>query len=279
MEEIGVTLPDPQAFETTWEEILEWMQKAHKASGDKVERYGYAWAGGDSGLTIQSRWFGGDMMNAEGTKSIFQDDENALKGLRTTYDLAVNKKLCPAAGALGTGVSYEIALAEGRLAMYQGGSLNARNALQAVKDPNVCKVGCILFPKRPDGKIPSQIRGGAWQIHKTTKVPQIAYEFAYHLTSKDGCLGFNLFGGNTAFVRPDVLPLLWVQAPIFKHWESNLKSGMVINAPANSRGREFTDVMNQMGAKLMDSIKPMPFEEGVKEMATEIQKVLDTPPA
>jgi hypothetical protein len=34
-----------------------------------------------------------------------------------------------------------------------------------------------------------------------------------------------------------------------------------------------------MGAKVMDAIKPMPFEQGIKEMAAEIQKILDTPPA
>ena len=280
MQEIGVAeLPDPQAFETTWEQILEWVEKAHKASGDRVERYGYNWAGGEAGFTIQARWFGGDLIDAEGTKTTFQDDDKALKGLQTTYDLVVNKKLTPVAGALGQGVSSDVACAEGRLAMYQGGSLNAINCQRAVKDPNVAKINVILFPKRADGKIPSQIRGGAWQVHRTSKVPAIAYEFIKHLTSKDGCLGFNMFGGNTALVRPDVLPLLWVQAPMYKNFESNLLNGMVINAPANSRGREFTDVIAQMGAKLMDAIKPVPFEQGVAEMAAEIQKILDTPPA
>ena len=61
--------------------------------------------------------------------------------------------------------------------MFHCGSLCAINSQQAVKDPNVAKIDVILFPKREDGKIPSQIRGGGWQIHKTSKVPAIAYEF------------------------------------------------------------------------------------------------------
>ena len=56
-------------------------------------------------------------------------------------------------------------------------------------------------------------------------------------------------------------------------------NGMVINAPANSRGREFTDAIAQNGAKVMDAIKPVPFEQGIQDMADEIQKILDTPPA
>jgi len=280
LKELGVDpMPDPATYSTTWEQILEWIEKSRVASGDKVDRYGYNWAGGEAGFTVMSRWFGGDLINAEGTKTTFQDDEKALKGLKMAYDLVVTRKLAPAPGAFGQGVSNETACAEGRLTMFHCGSLCAINSQNAVKDNTKAKIGVILFPKRDDGKIPSQIRGGAWQIHKTSKAPAIAYEFAYHLTSKDGCLGFNLFGGNTALVRPDVLPLLRVQKPLYKHFENNLMNGMVINAPANSRGREFTDAITQNGAKLMDAIQPMPFEQGIEEMAKEIQKVLDQPPA
>jgi len=280
LQEIGVAeLPDPTLYSTTWEQILEWIDKSRKASGDKVERYGYQWAGGDAGFNVMARWFGGELINPEGTQCVFQDDEKALKGLRMIYDLVVTKKLTPAPGSFGQGVSNEVACAEGRLTMWHCGSLCAVNAQRAVKDNTIAKINVILFPKRDDGKIPSQIRGGAWQVHKTSSHPVIAYEFIKHIAGKDGCLGFNLFGGNTALVRPDVLPLLRVQVPMYKNFEGNLLNGMVIHAPANSRGREFTDVVAQMGAKLMDAIQPMPFEEGVEEMASEIQKILDTPPA
>ena len=280
IKELGVeALPDPTTYSTTWEQILEWIHKSHKASGDKVDRYGFQWAGGEAGFTVMSRWFGGDLINAEGTKTIFQDDDKALKGLKTVYDLVVTEKLTPAPGALGQNVSSEIACAENRLTMYHCGSLCAVNAQRAVKDPTKASINVILFPKREDGKVPSQIRGGAWQVHRTTKVPEIAYQFVKELTSKEGCFGFNNFGGNTALVRPDVLPLLRVQIPMYKNFEGNLLNGMVINAPANSRGREFTDAIAQNGAKVIDPIKPMPFEQGIKEMAAEIQKILDMEPA
>jgi ABC-type glycerol-3-phosphate transport system substrate-binding protein len=280
LKELGVDpMPDPTTYSTTWEQILEWIEKSRIASGDKVDRYGFNWAGGEAGFTVMSRWFGGDLINAEGTKCTFQDDEKALKGLKMVYDLVVTKKLAPAPGAFGQGVSNETACAEGRLTMFHCGSLCAINSSRAVKDNTKAKIGVILFPKREDGKVPSQIRGGGWQVHKTSKAPAIAYEFIKHIAGKDGTLGFNMFGGNTALTRPDVLPLLRVQAPLYKNFEGNLMNGMVINAPANSRGREFTDAITQNGAKVMDAIQPVPFEQGIADMAKEIQKVLDTPPA
>jgi ABC-type glycerol-3-phosphate transport system substrate-binding protein len=280
LEEIGVTeIPDPQEFETSWEQIDEWIAKAHIASGDTVQRYGYQFAGGEAGFTIQSRFFGGDFINPEGTQTIFQDDENALRGLRWTYDKVVDKGFTPVPGALGQGVTNDVACAEGRLAMYQGGSLNAINADRAVKDPNVARIGVILFPRRPDGRIASQLRGGAWQVSRLSKVPQIAFEFIKHLSSKEGTFGFNMFGGNTALVRPDVMPLLMAQMPLYSHYLTNLSDGIGINAPANSRGREFTDAIGQNGAALMDAISPMPFDEGIRQLATEVQRVLDEPPA
>jgi len=280
LSDLGVkALPDPATYSTTWEQILDWIPKSRKATGDKVDRYGFGYYVGEAALTVSARWFGGDLISADGTKVTFLDDPNALKGLKTVYDLVVTNKQAPVPGALGQGVTLETACAEGRLTMFHCGSLCALTAQRAVKDPTKSKINEILFPKRPDGKIPSQIRGGGWQVHKTSKVPAIAYQFCKELTSKDGCFGFNSFGGNTALVRPDVLPLLEAQIPLYKNFENNLMNGMVINAPANSRGREFTDVLAQVGGALMDMIKPVPFDQGAKTLATEMQKILDMAPA
>ena len=81
------------------DKVEEWIAKAHIASGDTVQRYGYAYSGGEAGFTIQSRFFGGDLINSEGTKTIFQDDEQALRGLRWTYDKVVDQKFTPVPGA------------------------------------------------------------------------------------------------------------------------------------------------------------------------------------
>ena len=66
---------------------------------------------------------------------------------------------------------------------------------------------------------------------------------------------------------------------VYGWFENNLVEGMRINAPANSRGREFTDAINQYGAALMDPKTVIPFEQGINQLADAVQKVLDTPPA
>ena len=43
------------------------------------------------------------------------------------------------------------------------------NVRDAIKDPNVVKMKAILFPKRSDGKYPSQTRGGTWQVGSKSK--------------------------------------------------------------------------------------------------------------
>ena len=279
LEADGVKTPDPLKYDVSFEQMAEWIKKYHKPgkSADTADRYGFGWAGGDAGYAVMSRWFGGDFMNPEGTKVTFRDDEKALKGLKWCYDLVVTQKLSPVPGAIT--VTYDVACAEGRIFMYHCGSLCAFNAEKAVKDAKVAKISVILFPKRADGKVPAQIRGGTWNVHKTSKLPLIAWEFVKNLSSKDAIIGFNLFGANTSLVRPDVLPALKSNRTVYGWFENNLVEGMRINAPANSRGREFTDAINQYGAALMDPKTVIPFEQGINQLADAVQKVLDTPPA
>jgi ABC-type glycerol-3-phosphate transport system substrate-binding protein len=161
--------------------------------------------------------------------------------------------------------------------MYHCGSLCVINANKAITDPELAKIGQILFPIREDGKIPSQLRGGTWNINKATQYPQAGYEFIKHLAGKEGTIGFNLFGGNGALGRPDVLPVLAAQNPLYNWFVGNLANGMVIHNPGNSRGREYTDALNQWGAKMMDPVEVVPFEQGLQDLYENVQKVLDMP--
>jgi len=279
LENDKVPVPDPVKYDVTFDQMLEWIQKYHVPgkSADTADRYGFAWAGGDAGFTVMSRWFGGDFMNPEGTKCMLLDDPNALKGVQWVYDIVVKKKLSPVPGAITVG--NDVGCAQGRVFMYHCGSLCAVTANASALDKTVAKISVLLFPKRTDGKIPSQIRGGTWNIHKSSKVPQIAWEFIKTLSSKDGELLFNLIGGNTALTRPDILAPLESKTPIYKWFEGNLQNGMKINAPGNGRGTEYSDAITQIGAKLMDPVNPIPFEQGCQALRDAVQKVLDTPPA
>jgi ABC-type glycerol-3-phosphate transport system substrate-binding protein len=279
LEADGIAVPDPLKYDVSFDQMAEWIKKYHKPgkTADTAERYGFAAAGGEAGCTVMSRWFGGDLINPEGTKVTFLNDEKALKGLRWAYDLVVKQRLAPVPGAFTAG--NDVACAEGRLFMYHCGSLCHYTASQSVKDPKVAKLSVLLFPKREDGKIPSQIRGGTWNVHKTSKLPQIAWEFVKTLSSKDGEIGFNIFGGNTGLTRPDIMDVLKAKTPTYKWFENNLINGMLINCPGNSRGREYTDALGQYSTKLYDPVNVISFEQGAQELSDAVQKVLDMPPA
>ena len=110
-------------------------------------------------------------------------------------------------------------------------------------------------------------------------MPEASYQFVKHIAGKEGSFGFNLVGGNGALVRPDVVELLIANNPIHKWFIPNLENGIPAHAPANSRGREYTDAVAQWTSLLLDPNQPVPFEQGLKDLNDNIQKVLDRPEA
>jgi ABC-type glycerol-3-phosphate transport system substrate-binding protein len=163
--------------------------------------------------------------------------------------------------------------------MNWSGSLDVRNLKRDAKDAAVVEAWQILFPTREDGRFPSQIRGGTWNILNGTAYPTEAFEFIKHITSTEGCYSFNLVAGQGAFVRPDVMPQLMEQDPVHEWFVPNLENGIPAHAPANSRGREYTDAVAQWGALLLDPNQPVEFEQGLQDLADNIQVVLDMEPA
>ena len=281
--EMGIPVPDPAGHDVSMETIAEWANTfyiAGKGPGE-VERYGIAVGGGESSLSVICRAFSGDLINADGSKSLVLE-EGALEGLRWAYDLNVVDKVC-AQGADFPGRRLEQgAWVEGKLTMVHGGSWQHGNAMKSLKempDPKLAKQGNLFFPKQPDGRIPCQIRGGTWNVNSKSKAPDVAWEFVKHLTNLEGSVGLTLVGGGITITRPDMLPVLKASSFFFEWFEENLLNGIVIHEPGNSRGREYTSAVNQIGAKLMDWRNPVPFDEGVQELNDAIQKALDLPEA
>jgi ABC-type glycerol-3-phosphate transport system substrate-binding protein len=253
--------------------IAEWARRFYKEG----ERYGLALTHGEAFLPVLCRAFNSYFINEEGTKCLILEDENAQKALKWAYELAVEDKVLPAAGEVQGG--YPAAQLEGRITMNWAGSLNVRNFKRDIKDPAVAEAWQILLPTREDGKYPSQIRGGTWNILKGTKSPDAAYEFLKHITGKEGCFGFNLVAGQGALVRPDVVELLISTDSVHEWFIPNLEKGIPARAPANSRGREYTDVVAQWSTILMDKNDPVPFEKGLEDLYENVQEILDQPPA
>jgi len=136
-------------------------------------------------------------------------------------------------------------------------------------------VRAALFPKRKDGKRPSQMRGGTWNIGSKSKVPEAGWKFIQTLSSRDGTLKFNTIGGNGALVRPDVMDDPYFSHPGFKPYLENLLTAMPATVPENGRGTEFEQTINQSWAETF--LGKIDFDGGMKKLHEAVQKVLDKP--
>jgi ABC-type glycerol-3-phosphate transport system substrate-binding protein len=272
LKEAGITPPDPVGNDTSMDTYAEWVRKLDK----KPDRYGLGVGYGEALLVTLTRAFNGDLIDAEGKKSLLATDKNAQDGLRWLYKLAVEEKLLPRPADLASSAAT---LLEGKLSMLWSGSLDARNFKRGIKDAATAEAWQGLLPMRKDGKPPTQIRGGTWNMLKTTKHPSEVFQFLKHITNAEGCIGFNLVAGQGALVRPDALAELVKQDPIHEWFIPALQNGMLAHAPANSRGREYTDAVGQWTTKMMDPTENITFEQGLQDLHDNIQKVLDMEPA
>ncbi len=267
-EEAGIEPPDPTSHETSMETYGDWARSFYIEN----ERFGLVFPNSESAVAVACRIWNSSLISADGTKSMLLDDENAQAALKWLYELAVTDAVLPAPG---DGLVADAAQLEGKVTMNWAGSLNVRNFDRDIKDENAEEAWQGLFPTREDGKYPSQIRGGTWNMNAGTDHPQEVYDFLKHLTDFDGCVGFNLTAGQGALVRPDVLQELIKQNPIHEWFIPNLENGIPAYSPANSRGREYTDAVQQRVQILLDKNAPVPFEQGLEEMHKAIQDVLD----
>ncbi|MFN8494657.1 MAG: extracellular solute-binding protein [Caldilineaceae bacterium] len=268
----GVKLPDPKAHDTSMDTYAEWAHKFYKEG----ERFGLAMVYDEGHLVTLTRAFNGDLISEDGTKCLLATDKNAQDGLRWAYKLAVEDKVLPRPADVQDMAAAQLA---GKITIKWGGSLDARNFKRDIKDEKVAKAAQGLLPTRKDGQFPCQTRGGTWNILKASKHPQEAFAFIKHITTLEGCIGFNLKAGQGALVRPDVVAELIKKDPIHEWFIPNLEKGIPANAPANSRGREYTDACVQWATKMMDPKENIPFEKGLQDLNDNIQKVLDMEPA
>jgi len=270
--EAGIEIPDPVGHDTSMDTIAEWARQLYKEN----ERFGLGVTPGEAFFAVLPRIWNAELINEEGTKCLILDDDNAKAAFKWIYDLAVTDKVLPAPGSVE---NLATANQEGKITMDWEGSLPVRNFERTVKDPAVGVVTQILFPTRKDGKYPTQLRGGTWNINQGTQHATEAYQFLEHITSTDGCYSFNLVAGQGAFVRPDVLEKLTKDDPVHEWFVPNLENGIAAFAPKNSRGREYTDACTQYGALLLDPTQPVEFEKGLQDLHDAIQTVLDMEPA
>jgi len=276
-DQAGLKIPDYNSPSYTLDDIYQAAVKLTKmGAGGRYERFGINLSLGAIGVTIYARTFGGDILNPEGNKCTVASDPAAVKGLRFIYDLSQKEKVVALPGGF-EGNTNDL-FVSGRVAMLHAGSVSMTPINKMKQDPSVFQMKAILFPKRADGKRPSQMRGGTWQVGAKSKNPEWAWEFVKFITNRDNMLAFNVLGGEGALTRPDILDdKFFTDNPNFAVYKENLLTAMPAIVPANFRGTEYEDTFANAHAELY--LGKIGFDEGVKKLNDAVQRVLDKPAA
>ncbi len=272
--DMGIPEPDYNSPEWTMDNIREIAKKLTKmGSGGAYDRFGMNLALGAAGATVYSRAYNNPDFYEPKKSNIL--DPNVTKGFKWVQDMAQTDKSIALPGGF-QGDTTDL-FASGKLAILQSGSLVVFNAQKAIKDDKLAVVRAALFPKRQDGKRPSQMRGGTWNVGAKSKNPEAAWKFVQTLCNHDGTLKFNTIGGNGALVRPDIMDDPYFKHPGFQPFRENLLTAMPAVVPGNGRGTEFEQTIVQSWGELY--LGKIDFDSGIKKLNDAVQRVLDKPEA
>ncbi|HEV8637281.1 MAG TPA: extracellular solute-binding protein [Chloroflexota bacterium] len=271
--EAGLKVPDHTGSAWTMDAFYDMAVKLHKTSGGRAERFGVNLGLALRHVTCTARAFNAELISEDGKKAL-ATEPGAVKALRWIYDLAQKEKVVSLPGSFEG--NADALFASGRLGAHQAGALAMFNVKDAIKDPGKAKMKAVLFPKRTDGRYPSQTRGGTWQVGSRSKNPEWAWEFVKHKASREGALAFtHLSKSSVALVRPDVLNDPYFADPNFEPYKETLLRAMPNTVPANARGTELQDAFAQ--AHSLVYLGKAPFDQGVKDLNDALQRVLDKP--
>jgi multiple sugar transport system substrate-binding protein len=272
VQQAGVTVPATNSSDWNMSRIYDIIVRAGKFV-ERNQAFGIKTTMPSAiSVTIWTRAFDSDNLSADGKKSTLLD-ARSKDAMRWIYDLANKERVVMFANE--PGMNDDQSFVAGKMVFLQAGSLGVFNANRANAN-GLLKFKAQLLPKRKDGKRPSQLRGGTWNMSKTTKFPDHAWAFIQHISSREGILKFNTIGGNGALVRPDIMNDDYFKDPNFRVFLENFENSMPAITPANFRGTEFEAAFGQFGNPWYKG--EVGFEDGLTTWNTEIQRILDQPP-
>jgi multiple sugar transport system substrate-binding protein len=268
----GISFPAQNSPDWTMNRLYDIAVKVGKLS-ERTQGFGLSTTMPSAiSVTIWTRAFDSDNLSPDGKKSTLLD-ARSKEAMRFIYDLANRERVIALPGSFeGSADNFFV---NGKVGIAQQGSLGVFT-INRLNQGGALKVKAQLLPKRRDGKRPSQLRGGTWNVAKVNKFPDQSWEFVKHITSRDGTLKFNTIGGNGALVRPDIMNDEYFQDPNFKVFLENFENSIPAIVPANFRGTEFEGAFGRFGTPWYKG--EVGFEDGLTLWNTELQRILDQPP-
>lgn len=260
--------------EWTIEELLQDSIKltADSDNDSKIDQYGFFPERVYQAIVIFLRTFGGDLMSADGTKSLLDSDE-ALAAVQWLYDFRYQHKAGPNPAQLQGGATQMFGAS--KLAMFQTG-MWAPPSLGPVVE-NKFEYFMVQLPKGPAGKRASFFQADIVSITGQTKDVDASWELIKFLSSRDSHVRRMTMDSlpsarNDAFDAPEI-----ANDPYLKSvYVPALEEAMPIHLAHNFRTTDVIDTVQQtFDAVWLDKEKPS--KDFMLKAHAALQDVLDKP--
>ncbi len=262
----GVPLPNP---DWTVDDLVNAAKKITKAP----EVWGVRTNGaGGEHVPQYLRTFGGNVMNAEGTKCLL-DSEGSKAAIKWLYDLKYTHKVDPCICADQTRDNF----VAGKVGMYNW-TPGYVAEFSRIKEWTF-KWGCMIAPKGPNGERGTQSSGAAFCVTKASKHPNEAFNVLEFYCSKEDGIEHVWGGAGSPGTRNDVWESERLNEfnPIYKIIRTTHPDGPApYYFPKNGRVSEcITTVDNNLQAIWTGKLG---LEEGIAQLQKAVQEILDREP-
>jgi sn-glycerol 3-phosphate transport system substrate-binding protein len=260
-EQAGV---DPIAFDSSMDDLIVAAQAIKETTG----KFGFERDSNYFNWVTHVRSFGGDFMSADGTKCVLMDDDKALAAVQHLYDIAYTWEVGPKPGQIEANLT----------GMFRGGTLGMVTAwpIHATAWPSQVEfnMGSTMLPEGPGGR-GSMLNQHMMSVAMASEHPAPAWEWVKWTCSAEFSKTRALAQGGGPVGIPEVWhdEELLAKYPAWREWAAVMDEvGPNYNA-ANLRGKEVEDAFNQGASAIMT--EEMGVEEGLVNITTEVQKILD----
>jgi ABC-type glycerol-3-phosphate transport system substrate-binding protein len=216
---------------------------------------------------------GGDVMSDDGKKFLMATDAKNREVAQWLTDLRVKHKAAPDRA----GQAQEQLLASGRIASTATGAVSVKSIATQIGDK--FKWGAALGPTGKEGLRGYDSFSAHWNIYSKSKAPDRAYDLVMFITSKEAATDALRTDGQVP-ARLSVWkdPKANEVSDIFSRvadWVGNPKHKGPFPIPANLRYTELETAYENVGYPIFYG--EVPFEDGLKKVQEECQKIMDLP--
>ena len=263
---------DPMTFDSKMDEMITAGQAlVEDGNGDGIiDVYGFARNTDYFNWVTHVRSFGGDFLNAEGTKCVLESDE-ALAAFQQLYDVVYEYGISPSPAQVADGIP----------SMFQGGSLATMSGwpIHASQWPTMIEafqVDSTIVPQGPAGH-GSMLNQHMMSAASASEHKDAAWEWVKWTCSAD----FSKTRALQGLGGPVGMEKVWhdedllAAFPAWEEWARIMDDvGPNYNA-ANLRGKEVEDAFNQGVTAIM--VQEVDVEQGLVNIVEAVQDILDKP--